>query len=132
MRCIDQIVIYGGVIFDYLWATRLCWLGLGSVNTYQDLSQSYLQTFFCFHFHMVLSGFMLSKIELWTFYIRTLFIRTLSLRLGILLRKFNGSKCVRFRMFSLNSEEADIIKLLENIQQKSGFWAIKCTFKEKY
>ena len=35
-------------------------------------------------------------------------------------------------MFLLNSEEAEIIEYLENIQQESWFWAIKHTFKEKY
>ena len=58
------------------------WLGLGSVNKYQNLSHSYLQKNFCFHFYMVLSDFIWSKIENWLIPQKCKLLRTMWVSLG--------------------------------------------------
>ena len=74
------------------------WLGFGSLNTYQNLSHSYLQKILCFHFHMVLSDFIWSKIELWLTpqkckLLRTMWVSLVGTLLVILSPSFKKTNC---------------------------------------
>ena len=74
------------------------WLGFGSLNTYQNLSHSYLQKILCFHFHMVLSDFIWSKIELWLTpqkckLLRTMWVSLVGTLLVILSPSFRKTNC---------------------------------------
>ena len=74
------------------------WLGFGSLNTYQNLSHSYLQKILCFHFHMVLSDFIWSNIELWLTpqkckLLRTMWVSLVGTLLVILSPSFKKTNC---------------------------------------